>query len=299
MASFFDEIARNKLKSILLMAIFSLIFFAIVYLLVFIFLGGSIFAIIVGGILIVAYAAFTYFAGSKVVLKVSGAQPADKSKYPLLYDAVEGLAAASQVPVPQVYIINDPNPNAFATGRDKKHASIAVTSGLLSMMNKDELEGVLAHEMSHISDNDIQFMMLAIVFAGVIGLAAAVIRNMFFFGAIGGNNRNGGAILIIALVLSIIAPIVALLIRLAISRRREYMADANGGRLTRNPRSLASALTKIKGYTAKPNTPPVKHANDVTASLYFSNPLSVNSIGNLFSTHPPIDERIRRLQAMY
>jgi heat shock protein HtpX len=166
------------------------------------------------------------------------------------------------------------------------------------MMNKDELQGVIAHEMSHISDNDIQFMMLAIVFAGVIGLVAAIIRNMFFFGGFG-NNRNGGYFLIIALVLSIVAPIVALLIRLAISRRREYMADANGGRITRNPRSLASALQKIQAYDAKPNAPAVKKANDITASLYFSNPLSAKSFMNLFSTHPPIDERIKRLQAMY
>ena len=299
MASFFDEIARNRLKSILLMAIFSALFFAIIYIVVE-FFGGGLFGLVIGGIIIIAYAAFTYFAGSKVVLKVSGAQPADKSKYPMLYDAVEGLAAASQIPMPQIYIINDPNPNAFATGRDKKHAYVAVTSGLLSMMNKDELEGVIAHEISHVSNNDIQFMMIAIVFAGVIGLLAAVIRSMFFFGAIGGNNRNGGGyIVIIALVLSIVAPIVALLIRLAISRRREYMADANGGRLTRNPASLASALKKIQGFTAKPNAPPVKKANDVTASLYFSNPLSVKSVMNLFSTHPPIEDRIKKLEAMY
>ena len=148
--------------------------------------------------------------------------------------------------MPAVYIINDPNPNAFATGRDKKHASIAVTSGLLSMMNKSELEGVIGHEMSHVYNNDIQFMMIAVVFAGVIGLLAALIRNMFLFGGLGGNNRGGGYVLIIALVMSIIVPIIALMIRLAISRRREYMADANGARITRSPQSLASALQKIQ-----------------------------------------------------
>lgn len=297
MTSFFDEIARNKLKSILLMSVFSLIFFAIIYAFV-IFLGGGLFGIIIGAAIIALYAAFSYFAGSKVVLKVSGAKPADKSQYPALYDAVEGLAAASQVPMPQVYIINDPNPNAFATGRNKKHASIAVTSGLLSMMNKDELQGVIGHEMSHIYDNDMQFMMIAIVFAGAIGLLAAIVRNSIFFG-FGGNNRNGGPILIVALVLSILAPIFAFLIRLAISRNREYMADANGARITRSPQSLASALKKIEGYSAKPNAAPVKHANDMTASLYFSNPVSKKSISNLFSTHPPTEERIKRLEAMY
>ncbi|MDE1768589.1 MAG: M48 family metallopeptidase [Candidatus Micrarchaeota archaeon] len=298
MASFFDEIARNNLKSILLMVVFSLFFFFVMYFFVQ-FFGGGPGSLLIGAIIIIAYAAFTYFAGSKVVLAVSRAQPADKKQYPVLYDAVEGLAAASQIPMPAVYIINDPNPNAFATGRDKKHASVAVTTGLLSIMNKNELQGVIAHEMSHIYDNDIQFMMLAIVFAGAIGLLAGVVRNMLFFG-FGGNNRNGnGYVLIIALILSIIAPIFALLIRLAISRGREYMADANGARITRSPQSLASALTKIKGYGAKPNAPPVKHANELTAPSYFSNPLSANSVVNLFSTHPPIDERIKRLKAMY
>ena len=221
MASYFDEIARNKLKSVLLMCIFSVLFCAIIFVFV-LALGGGPIAFAIGAIIVILYAAFSYYAGSKVVLKVSNAKPADRSQNPALYAAVEGLASAIQVPVPQVYIINDPSPNAFATGRDKKHAYVAVTSGLLSMMNKDELQGVIAHEMSHISDNDIQFMMLAIVFAGVIGLAAAYLRMMFMFGGLGGGGGRGnnGLILIVALILSIIAPIVALLIRLAISRKR-------------------------------------------------------------------------------
>ncbi|MDE1860469.1 MAG: M48 family metallopeptidase [Candidatus Micrarchaeota archaeon] len=298
MASFFDEIARNRLKSILLMCIFSAIFFAVVYVLV-LFFGGGLLGIGIGAVIILFYAAFSYFAGSAVVLRVSGAQPAEKGKYPVLYAAVEGLASATQIPMPQVYVINDPNPNAFATGRNKKHASVAVTTGLLSMMNKDELQGVIGHEISHIADNDIQFMMIAVIFAGAIGLIAAIIRNSLFFGFGGGNNRNGGYIMIIAIVLSIIAPLIALLIRLAISRRREYMADANGARITRSPQSLASALKKIESYMKDPNATPVQKANEMTASLYFSNPLSVKSVMNLFSTHPPIDERIKRLQAMY
>lgn len=298
MASFFDEIARNKLKSIILMMLFSVFFMLIVYALV-LLLGGGLFGIIVGAGIIAVYAIFAYFMGGKVVLKISGAKPTDKSQYPVLYDAVEGLAAASQVPMPEIYIINDPSPNAFATGRDKKHSYVCVTSGLLSMMNKRELEGVIAHEMSHIYNNDMQFMMIAVVFAGAIGLIAAVIRNMFFFGGIGGNRGNNGVIMIIALVLSILAPIFALLVRLAISRRREYMADANGARLTRDPGSLADALQNIKGYTAKPNTPPVKTANEMTSSLYFTNPLKASSVMNLFSTHPPIDERINRLRQMH
>ncbi len=298
MTSFFDEIARNRLKSVLLMCLFSGIFFLIVYAFVEYF-GGGIFGLAIGAVIIIAYAAFSIFAGHKLVLKVSGAKEADRSKYPVLYDAVEGLAAASQVPMPKVYIIDDPNPNAFATGPNKKHAYVAVTTGLLAMMNKSELQGVIAHEMSHIYNNDIQFMMIAVVFAGAIGLLAAIIRNSLFFGFGGRRSNGGGYLLIVALILSIVAPIVAFLIRLAISRRREYMADANGGRITRDPGSLASALMKIKDYTSKPNAAPVKHANDVTASLYFSSPLSVASISNLFSTHPPIDERIKKLKQMY
>ena len=262
MANYFDEISRNKIKSILLMGIFCAFFLLIVYFFV-LFLGGGPFAFAAGAVIILAYAVFSYYAGSKVVLKVSGAKPADRSQNPVLYEAVEGIAAANQVPMPQVYIINDPNPNAFATGRNKKHAYVAVTSGLLAMMNKQELEGVISHEVSHIADNDIQFMMLAVVFAGVIGLVAAYMRMMFFFGGLGGRGRGGGSglIILIALALGIIAPIFAMLVRLAISRRREYMADANGARITRDPQSLASALKKIEAYVSKPNQPPLKHAN--------------------------------------
>lgn len=299
MASFFDEISKNRLRSALLMMLFGLLFFAIIYVIVWYF-GGGIFGLALGAILIAGYAAFAYSSGSKVVLKISGARQADRAKYPSLFSAVEGLAAASQIPIPSVYIINDPSPNAFATGRDRRHASIAVTTGLLSIMDTEELQGVIAHEMSHIYNGDMQFMMIAIVFAGVIGLVAAIIRMSVFFGGFGGRRGEGNFIvLIIALALSVLAPLFALLIRLAISRRREYMADANGGRITRNPGSLADALQKIKDYTSKPNAVPVQKANDMTASMYFSNPLRARSISNIFSTHPPIDERIKRLRQMY
>ena len=299
MASYFDEIAANRLKSLALMVIFMALFSGIIYLLV-ILLGGGLFAFAVGFIVILLYAAFVYLAGDKVVLKVSGATIADKSKYPELYNIIEGLASAIQVPMPKVYTINDANPNAFATGRSKKVSAVAVTTGLLSMMNKRELEGVLAHEMSHISNNDIQFMMIAVVFAGVIGLVSVFIRSIFLFGGLGNSRNNGaGLLLLVGLVIGVLAPIFALLIRLAISRRREYMADANGARLIRDPEGLADALTKIKAYSAAPQSQPVKRASEMTASLYFSNPFKASSVANIFSTHPPIDERIKRLKAMY
>lgn len=297
MASYFDEIAVNRFKSLILFAVFTLLFLGIIYMLMLLFGGGPI-LLSVGLVLILVYGLIVYFAGDRAVLALSKAKLADKAKYPVIYDTVEGLAAASQVPVPKIYIINDPNPNAFATGRNKKASSIAVTSGLLSMMNRNELEGVLAHEMSHVYNNDILFMMVAVVFAGAIGIISALVRGMFFFGGFGGR-RNGGVLILVALVIGVLAPIFALLLRLAISRRREYMADANGARLIRNPGALASALAKIQAYTSNPQSRSMATANEITASLYFSSPFKAASIMNLFSTHPPIAERIARLKKMY
>ncbi|MCL5239636.1 MAG: M48 family metalloprotease [Candidatus Marsarchaeota archaeon] len=298
MSSFFDEIARNNLKSLLLLVIFAAFFIGIVYLVVYL-LGGGIFAFFVGALLVVLYAAFTYYSGDKVVLAVSRAKVADEKQYSNLYASVEGLSSAMQVKMPKVYLINDPNPNAFATGRRSK-PSIAFTTGLVQMMDRDELEGVISHELSHIADNDILVMTIAIAFAGAIGLIAAYLRLSVFFGGFGGRGRNNeGPLLLIALAVGILAPLFALLTRLAISRRREYMADANGARVTRNPAELAGALKKIQAYEKNPRTAPVAHANEVTASLYFANPFKAGSLSGLFSTHPPIEERIKRLQAMY
>lgn len=302
MASFFDEISGNNLKSMLLLLIFSLFFIGIIFVFVAL-LGGGIFAFALGILVVILYAAFTYYTGDKVVLAFSKAQPADEKQYSVLYATVEGLSSAMQIKMPKIYIIQDPNPNAFATGRKSK-PSIAVTTGLLSMANRPELEGVIAHELSHVSDNDIMVMTIAIAFAGVIGLIAAFLRNLLWFGAVGGlggRNKNGGALilLVLAVVIGVLAPIFALLIRLAISRRREYMADANGARVTRDPAGLASALKKIEAYSANPNARGVMHANEVTAPMYFANPFTKKSLLGLFSTHPPIEERIKRLEAMY
>jgi heat shock protein HtpX len=294
MVSYFDQISKNKWKSILLMLVFFILFVAVIFIFT-LFLGLGIFGLIISFILVGVYALFTYYAGDKVILSISRAKEADRKQYPGLYNIVEGLALAQQLPTPKIYIMNDPNPNAFATGRSPKHASVCVTTGLLEMMNKSELEGVLAHEMSHIGNNDIQFMMIAIVFAGVIGVIAMFARNLLFFG--GGDRRDEGILIVIALIIGILAPIAATLIQLAISRKREYMADANGARLTRNPKGLADALKKIQQYSQNPSSTPVKHASEVTAPLYISNPLK--NASNLFSTHPPIEERIKILESMY
>ncbi len=298
MASFFDEIARNNLKSFLLLAIFAALFIGIIYLVVYL-LGGGIFAFAIGAMIVLLYAVFTYYSGDRVVLAVSKAKEADEKQYQNLYASVEGLSSAMQIKMPKIYIINDPNPNAFATGRKSK-PSIAFTTGLLQMMGRDELEGVISHELSHISDNDTLVMTVAIAFAGAIGLIAAYLRLSVFFGGFGGRGRNNeGPLLLVALAVGILAPLFALLTRLAISRRREYMADANGARVTRNPAELASALKKIQAYEKNPNSTPVAHANEVTASLYFANPFKAGNFANIFSTHPPIEERIKRLQTMY
>lgn len=298
MSSFFDVLAWNKTKSLLLMLIFTLFFAAVVYLFV-ILLGGGLFGFAIGVIIIIGYALFSYFVGDKLVLKISKAKEADQHQYKDLYSTVEGLALANQIPMPKVYIINDQSPNAFATGRNRRRASVAVTSGLLSMMSREELQGVLAHEISHILDNDIFFMMIAVVYAGAIGLFAAWARNMLFWGGYGGGRNDEGILLIVALALGILAPIFAFLIRFAISRKREYMADANGARIIRNPQALANALKKIQAYSANPQAPQMAHANSMTSYLYFSSPFKASSIANLLSTHPPIAERIRILEKMY
>jgi heat shock protein HtpX len=295
MASFFDEVAKNKVKSFLLLMLFSAFFAVIVYLLVLV-LGGGYIALGIGIAVIIAYAAFVYFTGDKVVLAMSRAKEADPKEYKNLYDIVDSLATANQVKMPKIYVIEDPNPNAFATGKNRNNASVCVTTGLLKMMNNEELTGVLAHEMSHVFENDIQFMMIAVVFAGAIGIMAIILRNVFWFG---GRGRNGGMLVLIGLAAGFLAPLMAMLVRLAISRRREYMADANGARVIRDPQALASALKKIQAYMASPKSVPVQHANEMTASLYFSNPFKFRSAANLFSTHPPIGERIARLEKMY
>jgi heat shock protein HtpX len=241
-----------------------------------------------------------YFFGDKIVLAMHGARPADEQKDAYICNTVEGLALAAQLPKPKIYIIEDPSPNAFATGRDPKHASIAVTSGLLAMMNRAELEGVLAHEMSHIRNYDSRFMTLVIVLVGLVAILAGLIfRSMIFGGGRDRGNRGGGALAIIGLLMVILAPILAKLIQLAVSRSREFLADASAAQLTRNPDGLAGALEKLKG------TPPLRSASETTAGLFISDPVHggdkkglTQSVMGLFSTHPPLEERIKALKSM-
>ncbi len=240
---------------------------------------------------------WAYWFSDKVAISSAGAVPAEEAQYPELHRIVENLAITAGLPKPRVYVINDPAPNAFATGRDKKHAVIAVTTGLLGMMNKSELEGVLAHELSHVGNRDILVMTVAVVLVGFISGLANVFMHMSFFGG-GEDNRDRGPLIAVAAVLAmILAPLAAQLMQLAISRRREYLADASGALLTRYPEGLASALQKIGGYAA-----PMERASATTAHLFISNPFGAHEAGkffaNLFSTHPPIEDRIAALEGM-
>lgn len=293
--NFFDAAEANQRNSLIMVAAMFFIFFLVVLILATIFRLG-ICAPILCGFALLLYTVLAYYRGDALILAMSGAKEAKKIDYPFLYNVVEGLAIASHIPMPKLYVIHDQSPNAFATGRDPQHSSVAVTTGLLSSLKREELEGVIAHEISHIANYDIRFSMFAIVFIGALALIAEVACRALIFGSSGRGRRDsgrGGLILIlIGLVFIILAPVFVQILRFALSREREYLADATGAKLTRYPEGLANALEKI----SKTNIP-TKSANDTTASLFFSNPFP-NKIGFLGSTHPPINERIKRLRGM-
>jgi heat shock protein HtpX len=298
----YEQISRNKWKSAALI----LFFMAFIFLLTWFFeyvtgwgKGGLILAVVVS----MGMAAAGYYSSDKVVLAISRARPVTKDEYPYLYNVVEGVAIAAGVPTPRCYVIDDTAPNAFATGRNPQNAVICVTTGILEKLNRVELEGVIAHEMSHIKNYDIRLQTLVVVMAGVVALLSDWILRSFFWG--GGRRRGGrdgrggggaGAILIVVgLALAALSPFIATIIQLAISRKREFLADASGAMLTRYPAGLASALRKISA-----DTEPLEAANKATAHLYIVNPLKdIKGIVNkLFSTHPPIEERIVALEKM-
>ena len=243
----------------------------------------------------------SYYASDKIVLAISRAKPVKKKDYPYLYNIVEGLAIAAGLPKPRCYIINDTAPNAFASGRNPQKSVIVVTKGLLEKLNRVELEGVIAHEMAHIKNYDVLVQTLAVVMVGVVALLSDWILRSFFWG--GGRRRGkgkgggGGAAIfvVVGLVLAVLSPLVAQFIRLAISRRREFLADANGALLTRYPPGLASALRKLAA-----DKEPLEAANKATAHLYIVNPLTdiKGKVNALFSTHPPVEERIAVLEKM-
>jgi heat shock protein HtpX len=240
---------------------------------------------------------WAYWSSDKVVIAMSGAKPASEAEYPDLNNVVENLAITAGLPKPRVYVIDDPAPNAFATGRNKEHSAVAVTTGLLSMMDRTELEGVLAHELSHIGNRDMLVSTVAVVLVGFVTLVSDFFLRSALFGGGDRDRENRNPILmIVAVAFIVLSPIAATLIQLAISRKREFLADASGALLTRYPEGLASALRKIGSYSR-----PMRRANNATAHLFISNPFgpgaALSGLAKLFNTHPPIEDRIRALLA--
>ena len=298
--SIFDQINKNRISSMLLILIVAAVFFGIIYVIIQLFTAGaSIGLLAFAGIFIIIYTVATYSYGDKVVLAATGAKEVkdDDRGYMHLINAVDGLSIAGGIPKPKIYVINSDEINAFATGRDPKHASIAVTRGALENLDRDELEGVVGHELSHIGNYDIRFAMIVAVLVGLVAIISDMMLRSFWFGGVrsGGSDRDRGNVwifVLIGLVLAIVAPIVVRLVQLAISRKREYLADATGAKLTRYPDGLADALEKIKKY----NTGKMK-VSEAVSHLFIADPKK-SFVDNIFATHPNIDSRIKILRAM-
>lgn len=285
----YSAIAANKRNTVIIMILFVLMIAGLGWIFSAVYGSTGIFwgTFIGAGI----YTLIQYYAADKIALSVNGAKEIHKRDNPLLYNTVENLAITNGMPMPKVYIIEDAAPNAFATGRDPEHASVAATTGLLAVMDKAELEGVIAHELGHVKNYDIRVMMIVFGLVSVIGLIADIFMRMLWF-----RDRDESpppALMAVGIVAAVLAPIVALVVQLAVSRQREYLADATGAMTTRHPEGLASALEKLKGVSTA-----TRKQNSSTAHLFFANPLKKGTMANLFSTHPPLDERIARLRGM-
>jgi heat shock protein HtpX len=283
------DISENKRNTIFIMAAFIGIVGAIGWLVAYSL--GNISALygIVG--IRFLFVVVQYFMADKLALMSTGAKQIQQSDNPRLWAMVQGIAQQTQMPMPKLYIVEDPAPNAFATGRDPAHAVVAATTGILEVMDDRELRAVLAHEMSHVKNYDIRVSMIAFGLTSVIGALTNALSWAFMFG--GGNNDEdrGPGGMIVGIVLIVLAPIAALLIQMAISRQREYLADASGASITNDPEGLANALGKLQTYGV-----PMKRQDTTTAHLFIANPLKTGAFVQLFSTHPPLEERIRRLK---
>ncbi len=296
----YEQITRNKWKSFFLILFFLCLIFALTWAFGEL-TGWGTEGLVIAVVVAAAMTFGSYYASDKIVLAISRARPVKKEDYPYLYNVVEGLAIAAGLPKPRCYVIDDTAPNAFASGRNPKNSVIVVTTGLLQKLNRAELEGVIGHEMSHIKNYDVLVQTLAVVMVGVVALLSDWTLRTFFWG--GGRrrskDRSGGnaaqVLVVVALVLAILSPLIAQLLRLAISRKREFLADANGALLTRYPPGLASALKKLAA-----DKEPLEAANKATAHLYIVNPLKniKGRVNKLFSTHPPIEDRVAALEKM-
>lgn len=296
----YSQISANKTKTWLIILLF--IIFITTILFVYGKVSGYGFSYAGIGLIISGLMTFaSYYYSDKMILGMSGAKQIDKKDHPEIFRIVENLCIGSGIPMPKIYIINDTATNAFATGRDPKHSVVCVTTGILEKLKKSELEGVIAHELSHVQNYDIRLMSIVVILVGLVALLADFFMRSLWYGG-GRRDREGNSnaqsiFLIIGIILAILSPIIATLIQLAVSRKREFLADASGALLTRYPEGLASALAKI----AK-DKEPLEAANNATAHLYISNPFKSKTAGhwftNLFNTHPPIEERIKILRSM-
>jgi len=292
----YDEIGRNNKVTILLFVIYAILYALVVYFALYIFLesdpGLPVFTISTL-ILLALFYLIAFTQGANIVLALAGARPLEKKEFPFVYNTVEGLSIAAGIPMPKIYIIDSDTLNAFATGMDTKNSYIALTTGIIKKMNRAELEGVIAHEMSHIKNYDIRLMLAGAVLAMAIAFIADVTLRSLRYSR-GGDKKGSGYIIIIGLAFVVLAPIVSTIIRLAISRNREYAADASAAMLTRYPPGLASALTVIKNDYEK--NPKELSTNEALKPLFIFEP--GKAIVSLLSTHPPVEERIARLKKM-
>lgn len=295
----YNQITSNKRKSAILVIIFIAVVFALAYIINLWYGQGSYGFLVIAAIISLTMTLVSYYKGDQFALKLAGAQgPLTLNDNPYVYRLVENLCITAGLPMPKIYIIPEPAMNAFATGRDHQHASIALTQGIVDKLENEELEGVIAHELAHIKNYDIRLATLVIVLVGMVSIVSNFFLRSNLYGGRRFSNRNeggraGGILMIIGLILIILAPLIAQLIKLAISRKREFLADASSALLTRYPEGLAKALEKIST-----NPTPLTKMHEATAHLYIVNPLVGKKFAQFFSTHPPIEERVKALRDM-
>ncbi|WP_073155229.1 zinc metalloprotease HtpX [Seinonella peptonophila] len=289
------QIQQNKWKTVLLVGLFVVFLLLVGSIVTYTQTGDWLSGLIIAGVIGLIYSIIMIASSTKIVMSMNGAiEVTEPQQYAFLWHTIENLSMVARIPRPKIYLIDDPSPNAFATGISPENAAVAVTTGLLEILNREEIEGVIAHEIAHIKNYDIRLTTIVLALVSVVALLSSIGSRFMFFSS--GNNRNdqkqNPILLIVSLLLLILSPIIATYIQLAISRNREYLADASGAELCRNPLALASALRKIAGIDL-----PVRSANPSSAMLYFSDPFK-KKIQTLFSTHPPVEERISRLEQM-
>jgi len=297
----YKQIASNKRKTWVLLIVFFLLLAIVGYAVGFLFMNSGIWGVTVAMIIGFIYALTMIFQSTEIVMSMNGAREVDRNEEPVLYHVVEDMAMVAQIPMPRVYVIDDPGLNAFATGSNPQNAAVAATSGLLEIMNREELEAVIGHEVSHIRNLDIRISTIAVALASAITLLSSMAGRMMWWGGASrsrrSNDRDGGGLEIILLVLSllaiVLAPLAATLVQLAISRQREFLADASSVELTRNPQGMINALLKLEN-----SQPMTHHVDDASSALYINDPQKRGFLKKLFYTHPPISERIERLKNM-